>query len=152
MCVFAGAAFTCAAENIHVVTANLTDGTSVDFKVSENPVTSFSDDGVRISTADTEVTYPFDRFDFLTFGVRDTSPAADVAGRLGRPLFHISGRLVEARDLPAGASVTILDVRGSVRFAGKASAAGTLYVDMSDVPVGVYVLESDVAAFKFLIR
>lgn len=151
-CLFAGVALTCSAETVHVVTANLTDGTSVDFKISENPATSFSDEGVRITTSDSEVIYPFDRFAFLTFGVHDTASTDDIARESGRPVFQISGRVVKARNLCAGAAVTVYDVRGSVCFCGKASASGTLSADLSGVPAVVYLLESGVGAFKFILR
>ena len=101
---------------------------------------------LEIYTQNTQVNYEIDqgvRFEFLDYDARvDPLEVSD-------PIFNISRKSIEGKNLPVNSLVYLYDLTGILLKKAKVDSTGSLKIDISEIPEGNFIIKSNSKSFKF---
>lgn len=126
----------------------LTDpaGQETVFLLSSNPKVTMETDGSLLVTTDTQSI----SLEASTYRLEFIDSNASVKSIEGpAPVFNVSSDYLEASNLEAGCPVMIYDMQGRLVKSASADQNGSLYLSLSDLLKGIYVVNSNMNKFKF---
>ncbi len=132
----------------YVLYVHTTDGGTVDFKFSDEPIATIENGELHISLASTqEVAYSLDKVDKLTLNA-DPASVSKIEGKSLSFVVTDSQILVDGLD--AAAAVAVYDVKGRCLVSTNADTAGHAEVALGSLSKGVYVVSTPKQSFKFI--
>lgn len=102
--------------------------------------------GLEIYTTKTQVNYEIDesvRFEFL-----DLDSGIETL-EISDPIFNISHKFIECKNLKGNSLVYIYDLNGILIKNAKVDDTGSLKIDISEIPEGIFIIKSNNKSFKF---
>lgn len=137
------------------VTFLFSNGGKVSFAFASKPEIAVTADGLTVSSTNAEaVAYLFAdvrKFYFEDDVVETSISRVDGAGSAQHPVFNYAGGVVSVSGMPAGSSLVVSSVGGSLLKVAKADGQGNASVDLSSQPAGACVVSTDSGvSFKLL--
>ena len=127
------------------------DGTQTMFDLDRQPVSTFEDGYLVIrftdGGSDTEVTYKLAELQKFVY-MKDGSSLSVTEHQLDPSSFSVRGGAMVFSTVPAGTSVTVVSVDGSVVFERRMASNGTLRLPLSQLPHGVFVAKVGSHSYK----
>lgn len=117
------------------------------FLLSSHPKASLMENVLSLET-DLE-SLNFDLGDGINFYFVDYEEAGIDVVATGTPVYKLTPGFIQAFNLKALAPVEVFDITGKTVKTGKTSGDGSLILETSDLPSGVYIFSSFDFNFKF---
>ena len=132
----------------YVLQVWLSDGKVVTINLNEEPVTTYADGQLTITTNKTTVTYPLEKVMKYTY---DSATGIDLPDVMNTS-FSQDGETITFKGLPTGTSIAIYSAAGQLVRTLLSSAQPKTVVSVSDLPIGVYVVKVNGITYKITKR
>ena len=123
------------------------DGSKVTYALDEHPITTFTSDGVTITTNSISVSYPIDKIQKYTYeGIASAiaTPKAD-----NDILISQNNNEFTFSNLKEGSSIQVYSVDGLLLHSILVAEKNVL-VSLDSYPCGVYVIKADNVSYKVI--
>jgi len=122
-------------------------GDKVFFALSDQPVTTFDENTLVITTTQTQILFPMDEVGKYTYqGLAEGIDAAEADGILIR---HADGQIT-INGLKDNALVEIYALNGQQMTAKRAQESQTTVVNISAYPAGIFIMNAGNVSYKFV--
>lgn len=128
------------------VVVELKTGEKMILSLGSSPHLTFDDDSVNISAGETTARLHAGDISRITF--QNISTAIERIDGKGE-IKNIAGMIV-AEGLKAGSIINLYDVSGILHSSARVDGNGIISLDMSSLPVGVYLIQTGETTFKFV--
>jgi hypothetical protein len=127
-----------------------TGGEHTDFLFDAEPVVSFSDNALVMTTTNGVVSYPLSQGLVFTFMTEAT--AIEASQKLSHETFKLTGNTLIAEGLEPSSSLALYDAGGILRMKTLSGSDDRAQIDLSDLATGIYVVRTSHKSFKFIKR
>ena len=135
------------AQNTQKLVVHRISGDKVFFDLNDQPVTTFDDNTLVITTTQTQILFPMDEVGQYTYqGLAEGIDAAEADGIIIR---HAEGQIT-INGLSNNALVEIYSLNGQRMIAKYAQESQTTVVDISAYPAGVFIMNAGNVSYKFV--
>ena len=134
-----------AEENVTCMVLTLTDGTVNRFALTDTPKVTYEGENLVVSTGDEQFTTAFSGISQITFEQVSTG-ISEMVGESQKPVFTPGQARFEG--LKNHATVSIYTVDGKMLSSVRANEEGTVSIDLSTLPQGIYVLRTPNQSYK----
>lgn len=125
------------------------DGTQIQFLLTDEPVTTFENGNLVITTNQGQFSYPLAQMSKYTHeGLPEGIDAPVVAP--GTILIRQNNEMMLIDGLPDKANVAVYNVDGKLLFTQQATGGQSTSIVMSAYPAGNYIINAGGASFKFV--
>lgn len=126
-----------------------TDESKTGFIFSEEPIITFHDDELVITTSSSVACFPIDDIRRLSFGdVSLTGIDEITTGELETPIIHINEERVMIGGLRPGTAILAYSTGGNIVARTQADKEGNVAINLSSQPKGVYIISTSFSTFK----
>lgn len=117
------------------------------FYLNEHPTARLDEAGLKVFTDNGTVS--LENFDGVTFELVDYNPLS--VEEIDRDIvtFQLTSQYLEGRNLTGNSAVSIVDISGKIIMTEVTTPEGSVTLDISGLPGGVYVFSSVDRQFKF---
>ena len=131
---------------LHVL---LSDGQVVAINLNEEPLTTYKDGNLVITTTKNTVTYPLEKVKRYTYA----SASSGITSPKGvEATFSADGETLTFKGLKTGTSIMLYNVAGQLLRKVAPTTEGHAAVSVSKLPTGVYVVKMNDATYKITKR
>lgn len=125
------------------------DGKVMNIKLSEEPVTTYADGKLIITTTRTTVTFPLEQVVKYTYsdGTDGISSPAAMSSEVSA-----DGETITFKGLKPGTAVSLYTVAGQLVSTVTSNGPAKTVVSVSQLPVGVYVVKTNGITYKITKR
>lgn len=141
------------AQKEKALVVNVSDGTAVYFLLEEKPLITFVDDAVKIVSATNEATIKrslvkdFRFVDELPTGIEDLEDAGE---NLDNGRYELSRNSIYIEGLSPGCIVRLFSLKGETIITETADEEGSVTISFDTLPSGIYVVNYNETAIKFI--
>lgn len=135
------------AQNTQRLVVHRTAGEAVVFDLEEEPVTTFGENALVITTTQTQISFPLDEVSKFTYeGIAEAIDAVEASA------LHIrqTSERIEIDGLSNNALVELYTVDGRLMTSTRAEEAKTTMVSLTAFPAGTYIINAGGTSYKFL--
>ena len=134
-----------AEENVTCMVLTLTDGTVNRFALTDAPTVTYEGENLVVSTGDEQFTTALSGISQLTF---EQVPLGigEMAKESTKPVFTPGQARFEG--LSTHATVSVYTIDGKMLSSTRANEEGTVSIDLSALPQGVYILRTPNQSYK----
>lgn len=136
---FANALPASADKKAEALVVEMTDGSTVTFKLEEQPKLTFSGTNLVIESAVLETSYPLSDLKRYTFKFVEASGIDTVEGN-GTGVKQADGSITIDGITP-GTAITVYSTSGTAVATAKAGGTGSATISTSPLPSGVYIIK-----------
>ena len=134
-----------AEEHVTCMVLTLTDGTVNRFALTDTPVVTYGGENLVVSTGDEQFTTALSGISQLTFEQVPTG-IDEMVEESQKPVFTPGQARFEG--LKNHATVSIYTIDGKMLSSMRANEEGTVSIDLSTLPQGVYILRTPNQSYK----
>lgn len=135
----------------NVMTAHLKNGLVAEFLFKYEPVITFTDTDIVLTTTMGSITYPLANLTKFTFGKKDLpTEVEEVKEDVRKVSFSIDEYTINIDGAKADEAVHVIATDGKVVGAYKTDQDGVLSFSIADLPDGTYIIRSEEITFKIL--
>lgn len=124
------------------------DGNVQSISFTDEPVTTFSDGNLVVTTITTTITMPLEQVSKYTF-ITDTDGIADI--KTENVTISQDGESITFDNLKPGTEITIHNASGMLIQQQKVEQ-GTTTVSVANLPIGVYIVKANGITYKIMKR
>ncbi len=136
----------CYAEKVVSVIVHEKDGTTA-FALEKKPKISFTQDGIKLTTIDTEIVYSIQEYLKITMEESDSSQDG-VIPITGEKQFFITRESISSIGLKANSIIYLYTIDGKRIRMVRTDENGKFDISLRGLPKGVYVLSSESKSIK----
>lgn len=122
------------------------DGQIVTISLNEEPVTTYSEGNLIITTTSTTITYPLEQIDRYTYVTENVSEGDGVPDGI-KSIFSNDGETLTLKGLKSISEICIYSASGQLIRTVKASG-DKVAVSLSQLPTGVYLVKANGVTYK----
>lgn len=134
-----------------VMTVHLKTGQVVDFLFKYEPVVTFTETEVVLTTSNgIRLTYGLDKLTKFTFGKKNITEVEEIEDDVRNVTFSIDEYTININGAKAEQAVQVIAMDGKVQGTYKTDSEGSLSFSIADLPDGTYIINSEEITFKIL--
>ena len=136
-----------------VMTVHLKTGQVVDFLFKYEPVITFTDTDIVLTTTMGSITYPLANLTKFTFNKKDLpgpTEVEEIESDVRKVYFSIDEYTINIYEAKAEQAVYLIASDGKVLNAYKTDKEGFLSFSIADLPDGTYIIRSEEITFKIM--
>lgn len=136
----------------NVMIAHLKNGLVAEFLFKYEPVITFTDTDIVLTTTMGSITYPLANLTKFTFSKKDlpTTEVEEIEEDVRKVTFSIDEYTINIDGAKADEAVHVIATDGKVVGAYKTDQDGVLSFSIADLPDGTYIIRSEEITFKIL--
>lgn len=139
----------CPAFSQNTLVIHQKDGQKFSFGFDDKPVIIYTENDLVLKTAKTEVQYPLASLAKLTFSDPDTGVDPVSVDQIS-PEISLDNYMINITGAKADIKVNVISSDGKTLAAYKTDSEGTVTFSIADLPVGIYIINSESLTCKIL--
>ena len=136
----------------NMMIVHLKNGLVAEFLFKYEPVITFTDTDIVLTTSMGSITYPLANLTKFTFSKKDlpTTEVEEIEEDVRKVTFSIDEYTINIDGAKADEAVYVIASDGKVLDAYKTDKEGSLSFSIADLPDGTYIIRSEEITFKIL--